>query len=186
MQEEYDLLLKNKTQTLVKRPNGQRVLRDKQVYKIKRGANREITRYKARQVVRSFKQLEGINYNKTFVSVVKLISYKALFIIAIALDLEIKQIDVKIAFLYRDIKEVIYVEQLDSLSANSNKVYRLNKALYSLKQAPRVQYNTLATFLKLLRFKLLLVDTSVFTKGHTFIAIYVDDLLIIRLDKLAI
>ena len=36
-------------------------------------------------------------------------SYKALFVIAVAQDFEIEQMDVKTAFLYRSVKEEIYV-----------------------------------------------------------------------------
>jgi hypothetical protein len=48
--------------------------------------------------VRGFTQEEGIDYDETFASVVKPMSYKALFAIAAALDLEIEQMDVKTAF----------------------------------------------------------------------------------------
>jgi len=41
---------------------------------------------------------------------VKLISYKALFAIAAALDLEIEQIDVKIAFLYGKVLKRIFIK----------------------------------------------------------------------------
>jgi hypothetical protein len=41
-----------------------------------------------------------------------------------------------------------------------------------------VWYETLSTFLKTLGFKPLLSDMGVFMKGHTFIAVYMDDLLI--------
>lgn len=60
--------------------------------------------------MRGFIQEEGIDYNKTFASVIKPISYKALFAIAAALGLKIEQIDVKTAFLYSDINHEIYVE----------------------------------------------------------------------------
>jgi hypothetical protein len=63
-------------------------------------------------VVKGYKQQKGLDYNKTFAAVVKPISYKALFAIAAALDLEIKQINVKTAFLYSLIKETIFVKQL--------------------------------------------------------------------------
>jgi hypothetical protein len=43
-------------------------------------------------------------------SIVKLISYKIIFAIAAALNLEIKQIDIKTAFLYRTINKEIYVK----------------------------------------------------------------------------
>ena len=42
-------------------------------------------------------------------------SYKALFDIAASLDLEIEQMDVKTAFLYRTLDEEIFVEQLEGL-----------------------------------------------------------------------
>ena len=67
---------------------------------------------------------------------VKLISYKLLFAIVIANNLKIKQIDIKTAFLYSDIDTEIYIKQFKGMGAirESHKVYKLNKALYSLKQ----------------------------------------------------
>ena len=79
------------------------------VYKIKRGPQGEVVRYKARWVIRGFKQREGINFNKTFASVVKPISYKAIFALAVALDWELEQMDVKTAFLYGNVEETISV-----------------------------------------------------------------------------
>ena len=55
-------------------------------------------------------QKEGIKYYKTFTIIIKLISYKALFIIAIAKNLKIKQMNVKIIFLYKDINEKVYIK----------------------------------------------------------------------------
>ena len=47
--------------------------------------------------------------------------------------------DVKIAFLYGSVDEVIYVTQLTGFKASGKrKVYRLKKALYGLKQSLRV------------------------------------------------
>jgi len=173
----------NKTWTLVPRPKNRRVLRGKWVYKLKRGPTGEILRYKARWVVRGFEQEEGIDYNETFASVVKPMSYKALFAIAAALDLEIEQMDVKTAFLYGLIDEEIYVEQPHELHDGTEKVCRLNKALYGLKQSPRIWYHTLATFLKELGFSPLSSDLGIFSRGHVYVAVYVDDLLIAGPDK---
>ena len=61
-----------------------------------------------------------------------------IFAIAAALDLKIKQIDVKTAFLYRAINEEIYVKQLIGLEDRIKRVCYLNKALYGLKQSPRI------------------------------------------------
>jgi hypothetical protein len=57
-------------------------------------------------------------------------SYKALFAIAAALDLEIEQMDVKTAFLYGCVQEDIFVEQPHGLNDNSGRVCKLNKALF--------------------------------------------------------
>ena len=162
MKTELVLIHSNKTWTLVPRPGNRRVLGGKWVYKLKRGSKGEILRHKARWVVRGFEQEYGIDYNETFASVVKPMSYKALFAIAAALDLEIHQMDVKTAFLYGDIDEEIYVEQPHELGDGTDRVCKLNKALYGLKQSPRIWYNTLATFLKQLGFSPLAADLGVF------------------------
>ena len=99
MQEEIDSINENDSWILTSLPPDRKALRGKWVYKIKRGPAGEILRYKARWVVRGFEQREGIDYNETFASVVKLMSYKAIFAIAAANDWEIHQMDVKTAFL---------------------------------------------------------------------------------------
>jgi hypothetical protein len=179
MVEENDSLKQNRTWTLVPRPQTRRVLRGKWVYKLKRGAKNEILRYKARWVVKGFEQKEGLDYNETFATVVKPMIYKALFAIAVALDLEVQQMDVVTAFLYGTIDKEIYVEQPTGLDDGTACVCRLNRALYGLKQAPRVWYTTLANYLKNLGFAPLVSDLSVFQRDELFCAIYVDDLLLV-------
>jgi hypothetical protein len=93
------------------RPKDKAVLTEKRVYKHKRGLNREILRYKSRWVVRRFEQREDFDYNDSFASVGKSMSYKLHFAIVAANDLEIGKIDVKTAFLYGDIDVEAYVEQ---------------------------------------------------------------------------
>jgi hypothetical protein len=182
MQDEVNSLKENNTWDLVDRPKDRAVLTGKWVYKHKRGPNGEIIRYKSRWVVRGFEQREGLDYNDTFASVVKPMSYKLLFAIAAAYDLEIEQMDVKTAFLYGDIDVEVYVEQPDGFTASSqsDKVCKLRKALYGLKQSPRVWYFTLTTYLESLGFKPLTSDNCIFfdSKGN-YIAVFVDDLLII-------
>ena len=50
----------------------------------------------------------------------------------------IYQLDVKSVFLHCELQEEVYIEQPDGFvqKGNEDKVYRLKKALYSLKQAP--------------------------------------------------
>jgi hypothetical protein len=77
---------------------------------LKRGPKGDIARYKARWVVPGFQQREGLDYNETFASVVKPMSYKTMFAIAAAMDWDLEQMDVKTAFLYGDVEEEIFVE----------------------------------------------------------------------------
>ena len=123
-------------------------------------------------------QQEGIDFYETFASVVKPISYKAIFAIAAAQDWELEQMDVKTAFLYGHIDTPIYMEQPQGCNDGSGRVCLLQKALYGLKQAPRIWYNTLATFLKELELEPLDSDMSVFHGNGLIVAVYVDDLLI--------
>ena len=113
-------------------------------------------------------------------------SYKALFAIAASLDLEIEQMDVKTAFLYSTLDKEIFIEQPEGFEDGTGQVCCLNKALYSLKQSPRVWYYTLSRFLADSKFYPIDADHSVFSNGSIYIAVYVDDLLIIGKDKVKI
>lgn len=106
-------------------------------------------------------------------------SYKAIFAIAAALDLEIKQLDVKTTFLYGNINEKIYVKQPKGQETRSNRVCLLNKALYRLKQAPCIWFFILALVFKDLSFLLFLADLTVICHKNTYIAVYVDNIFII-------
>jgi hypothetical protein len=161
------------------------ILSGKWVYKIKRDTDNNIERFKARWVVRGFEQIEGLNYNETFASVVKPMSYKALFAIAAARGLHIEQMDVVTAFLYGDIDETIYMHQPTGYT-ESNSVCKLRKALYGLKQAPRIWFKTLEEALLDFGFKSIPEDAAVFVKGDMTLMVYVDDLLIFGPDMVAI
>lgn len=186
MADEFNSLLENNTWELTDRPKDREVLTGRWVYKHKRGQSGEIVRYKSRYVVRGFEQREGLDYNETFASVVKPMSYKLLFALAAAYDLEIEQMDVKTAFLYGEMDVDIYLEQAEGFRSKErpDQVYKLRKALYGLKQAPRVWYNTLTDYLKTLGFTPLTADSCIFYDGkETYIAVFVDDLLIIGPSK---
>ena len=91
-------------------PPGRKILPSRWVYTTKLGPDGEISRYKARWVGKGFCQIEGIDYNQTYASVVKSMTWKALLAIAARYDLEVEQIDVVTAFLEAPLKEV-WMEQ---------------------------------------------------------------------------
>lgn len=94
MQEKFQSLLENQTWTLIIAPKHHKVFWSKWTFRLKRKVKGEVTRYKARLVVREFEQEKSFNYHKTFATVVKPMSYKALFAIALAPNLEIEQLDI--------------------------------------------------------------------------------------------
>ena len=185
MQEEFDSLIENQTWRLLATPADRISLGGKWVFRLKRGPGGEITRFKARWVVKGFQQQEGIDYNQTFASVVKPMSYKSIFAIAAARDWEIEQMDVRTAFLYGDIEEEIYVQQptgfIDAILPNYSCL--LKKALYGTRQGPRIWYRTLAEFLTSCGFRPINADLSVFAKKGIILAIYVDDLLLVGASR---
>ena len=152
MTEELDQLYKNGTWKLVPRDEiepGHCPLGGKSVYKVKRDVDGNIARFKARWVVKGYLQQFGVDFDQTFTAVVKPMAFRVLFAIAAYFDLDINQMDVKTAFLYGLIDQLIYVEMPKGteIEANKDMVCKLLKALYGLKQSPRLWYERLSAFL---------------------------------------
>jgi hypothetical protein len=91
--------------------------------------------------------------------------------------------DVKSAFLNGPIKEEVYVKQSPDFKSEGypNHVYKLHKALYALKQAPRVWYECLRDFLIENSFRIGKADSTLFIRKmgkDLFVCqIYVDDII---------
>ena len=108
--------------------------------------NNTIARYKARVVVRGFKQQYGIDYWETFASVIRYDTLRALLAKAAVKDLEIDQMDVNTAFLNLDCEEEVYMQVPDYFKlimpgiTKYTYYLQLLKSLYGLKQAPRAQF----------------------------------------------
>ena len=98
-----------------------------------------VDKYKARLVVKGYKQKEGLNYFDTYSRVTGITSIRMLIALAAVHDLKIHQMDVKTAFLNRELDEEIYMEQPEGfiVPCKEKKVCRLVKSLYGLKQAPK-------------------------------------------------
>ncbi|GJW41011.1 retrotransposon protein, putative, ty1-copia subclass [Tanacetum coccineum] len=68
-------------------------------------------RYKARLVARGFTQRAGIDYNEVFSPVVRHTSIRVILALTACKDYELEQFDVKMAFLHRNLEEVIYMRK---------------------------------------------------------------------------
>ena len=179
---EFDSLAKNQTFTVIKRmscPAGRKLVTCKWCFEFKRDVNGKISRYKARLVARGFSQRPGIDYFETFAPVAKFTTLRILLMLAASADWEIHQMDVKTAFLYGDLEEVIYMELPEGIGIdNKDFVCKLQKSLYGLKQAPRVWNQKLHAFLTSKNLKLVRTeaDHSLYVGNDLVIAVYVDDL----------
>ena len=92
-------------------PPGYKPLSSKWVFKRKRKVDGSIEKYKARLVIKGYKQTEGLDYFDTYSSVTKINSIRMVLAIAALRNLEVHQMDVKTAFLNGDLDEEIYMEQ---------------------------------------------------------------------------
>jgi ATP-binding cassette subfamily B (MDR/TAP) protein 1 len=61
--------------------------------------------------VKGFSQRKGTDFGEIFSPVVKMTSIRMILDVAASLNLEVEQMDVKIAFLHGELEEEIYMEQ---------------------------------------------------------------------------
>ena len=138
---------------------------------------------KTRLVAKGYSQEEGFDYDETYAPVARLEAIRILLAIASMLDFKLFQMDVKSAFLNGYIKEEVFVEQPPGFQdfPFPNHVYKLKKALYSLKQASRSWYERLSLFLIKSEFHRGNFDSTLFVKKSNkdllFVEIYVDDII---------
>ncbi|GJV06763.1 retrovirus-related pol polyprotein from transposon TNT 1-94 [Tanacetum coccineum] len=136
-----------------------------------------------RLVAQGYNQQEGINYDETYAIVARLESIRILLAYACALDFKLFQMDVKSAFLNGFINEEVYVAQPPGFIdfEKPDHVYKLKKALYGLKQASKAWYDRLKAFLIKHKYKMGMVDNTLFTKKKSsnliIVQIYVDDII---------
>ncbi|GKC95116.1 putative ribonuclease H-like domain-containing protein [Tanacetum coccineum] len=147
-----DHVIGDKVWTLVDLPYGKRAIGTKWVYRNKKDERGIVIRNKARLVAQGYTQEEGIDYDES-------------------------------AFLYGKIEEEVYVCQplgFEDLEF-PNRVYKVEKALYSLHQAPKAWYETLSTYLWDNRFQRGQIDKTLFIKrvkgDILLVQVYVDDII---------
>jgi hypothetical protein len=183
MKEEIASLGKNQTWTLTDLPEGRKAIRNKWVFKTKRGPDGSVQRYKARLVVKGCSQKPGIDYEEVYSPVVRYSTIRYLMALAVKFDLDVDQMDVVTAFLQGELgDEELYMVQPEGFEEANGKVCQLKKALYGLKQSSRVWNGKLDAVLREFGLQRSQVDTCLYwmMEGDKmlFVTIYVDDLLI--------
>ncbi|GJY82486.1 ribonuclease H-like domain-containing protein [Tanacetum coccineum] len=118
------------------------------LFKHKFHADGTLSRYKARLVANGSSQQLGLDFDKTFSSVVKPATIHTVLSLTVSRKWPIHQLDVKNAFLNGDLSETVCMCQPPSFvdARFPNHVCHLQRSLYGLKQAPRVWFQHFAGY----------------------------------------
>ncbi|GKA10369.1 putative ribonuclease H-like domain-containing protein, partial [Tanacetum coccineum] len=149
-------------------PEGKYVIGTKWILKNKRDARGIVVSNKARLIAQGHRQEEGIDYDEVFAPVARIEAIRLFLAFASYMGFMVYQMDVKSAFLYRSIDEEVYVTQPKGFvdPQYPKKVYKVVKALYGLRQAPRALYATLSTFLLKHGYRRGTIDKTLFLKKY--------------------
>ncbi|GJU99681.1 putative ribonuclease H-like domain-containing protein [Tanacetum coccineum] len=169
--------------TLVELPNGKRAIGTKWVFKNKKDERGIVIKNKGRLVAQGYTQEEGIDYDEVFDPVARIEAIRLFLAYASFKDFVVYHMDVKSAFLYGKIEEEVYVCQPLGFEDPDfpDRVYKVEKALYGLHQAPRAWYETLSTYLLDNEFQRGKIDTTLFIRRNKgdilLVQVYVDDII---------
>lgn len=187
---EHTSFVENDVYDVVDRPRKKKVISSRWILKKKRDYLGRVAKYKGRVVARGFSQIPGEDYKETYCPTIKATTIRAMCALAALKDMEAEHMDVQTAFLNGHLKEDVYMEIPYGfpLYGVKNKVLKLKKTVYGLKQSPLGWYERIHTFLIGIGFKRCVVDHCLYTRmkddKFTIIGLYVDDLFILTDDKL--
>jgi hypothetical protein len=172
-------LQKHGTWTLVNPPTDRKIITGRWVLKTKLNGDGSVARYKARYVARGYAQVEGVDFFETYVPVVRAETVRLLLSLAAAKNWDMRQFDVKTAFLYGPLEEEVYLEQPEGFNDGTGRVCKLQKGLYGLKQSPRQWNGVFHKFLLAYGFRRSPDDRCLYkykNKEHRmYLCLYVDD-----------
>jgi len=183
MEDEMKSLKEQETWDLVPRQPDVKVLGNRWVFRTKLNSDGTVERYKARLVIKGYHQRYGIDYEETFSSVCRYETIRSLLAVAAEYEMHVKQMDVKTACLYGELKETVYMDRPEGFVGESDLVCKLKKRLYGLKQAPRCWSEKFANVLKQKEMSQSASDPCLFfgaiNKVKVIVVVYVDDALVL-------
>jgi hypothetical protein len=179
MDDEIESLKMNNTWELIDKPDDRLVIKNRWVYKVKTNVDGCIEKFKARLVAKGYSQKAGIDYNETFSPVARFDTIRVVLSVAASKKLKLATFDIKTAFLYGELDEEIYMSQPPGYEDGTDRVCKLNKSLYGLKQSPRCWNKRFKEFLDKHGLKNSDADPCLFYSNSDehklIIAVYVDD-----------
>jgi len=138
MQSEMQAIEENRTWDVSDLPPKQKAIGLKWVFKVKKDPDGNVVKYKARLMAKGYAQRQGVDFDEVFAPVARIETVRVLLALAAQGGWEVHHMDVKSAFLNGDLTETVFVQQPPGfIIGNGDKVLKLRKALYGLRQAPR-------------------------------------------------
>lgn len=188
IEEELQSFEENQVWELVETERDVTVVDSRWVFKRKSSADGEV-KYRARLVAKGFTQKYGIDYNETFSPVVRYSTLRILFALTVKLNLDIRHLDIKTAFLNGNLSEKVFMKIPEGFICSESdkcKVLKLNKAIYGLKQSAKCWNDRINSVLLELGYTKSQYESCLFSKKveNSFIVItlYVDDFFIFSND----
>ncbi|GJU96424.1 retrovirus-related pol polyprotein from transposon TNT 1-94, partial [Tanacetum coccineum] len=136
-----------------------------------------------KDTTKGYRQEERIDFEESFAPVSRMEAIRIFLAYAAHKLFTVFQMDVKTAFLHGTLKEDVYVYLPEGFidADHPSHVYKLKKALYRLKQAPKAWYDELSTFLLQNHFFKGTIDPTLFIKCFDddilVVRVYVDDII---------
>lgn len=184
-EKEWSSLEQKGVWTLVNRPRDKSVIRGMWIFRRKPQPDNTF-KFKARYVAMGNTQVPGVDFGETFAPTGKPSSLRILVAFAAIMGWEIHQMDAVTAFLNGELTEELYVEIPEGYKRAEwkDKVWLMNRSLYSFKQSPKIWQDDVETFLLSVGFVKCLVDHCIYIRSNledekfTAIYVHVDDLAI--------
>ncbi|GJS76065.1 putative ribonuclease H-like domain-containing protein [Tanacetum coccineum] len=179
MQEELLQFKLQEVCTLVDLPNGKRAIGSKWILRNKKDERGIVIRNKARLVAQGYTQEEGIDYDEVFAPVARIAAIRLFLAYATFKDFMVYQMD-------QDFPDRCQPPRFEDPDF-PDRVYKVEKALYGLHQAPRGWYETFSTYLLDNGFQRGKIDKTLFIKRHKgdifLVQVYVDDIIFGSIKK---
>ena len=140
------------------------------VFKRKTDCFGRIVRWRARLVAKGFAQREWDSYSPDEISspVAHKQRLRTMLSVCTALNMEIRQLDIKAAFLQSDLTEKIYLRMPPDrrVPGQEDRILELSRAIYGLKQASASFYGDVSAKLKSMGFKATVGDPCLFERTN--------------------
>jgi hypothetical protein len=176
---ELDSLKLQNVYETVKCPAGIKPIHSRWLFKIKFDSENKPVTYKARVVAKGYLQQAGVDYDETYAPVARMKSIRILLSIAAKRKMKLKQLDYQTAFLNAELDKPVFMTIPQGIPHQTGEVWKLNRALYGLKQSPNCWNGEIDSYLQSIGYKPTKTDVCMYIKptttGRIILCLYVDD-----------